>query len=120
MKLFKACTWKNKGRNELVLNNVMIAGNFFDKLFGLIFKKRLKNGEGLLIENCRSIHTFGMRYRIDAVYLNGDNMVLAIFQDIKPFRVTPLIKNASKVLEVRSKTIKHASLKVNDLVLFVN
>lgn len=103
---------------EVVANNVVIVNTFFKKLSGLIFRKKLKDKEGLVIEGCRSIHTLGMRYNIDVVFLDNQNRVIAIFQNMKPFRVTPFLKNASKVVELRSGTIKNTSLKVGDLVDF--
>ena len=107
-----------KTSKELIAAEVIEANTFFDKLFGLITRRRLRDREGFLIENCNGIHTFWMRYSIDAVFLNKNNMVLAIYYNIKPFRATPFIKNACFVLELKSGTIEKTSLKAGDLLNF--
>jgi uncharacterized membrane protein (UPF0127 family) len=103
---------------EVIATNVVEADGFFGKLSGLITRKKLKDSEGFLIKNCNSIHTIGMRYSIDAVFLDEKNYVLKIYCNIKPFRVTPFIKDAFYVLETAAGTIKKTSLKEKDLVYF--
>jgi len=109
---------RDKTKRELIASEVVEAKNFFEKLFGLIIKKKLKDNQGFLIKNCNSIHTFWMRYSIDAVFLNEENLVLSIFHKIKPFRVTPFIKNACCVLELLPGTAEKILLREGDLVIF--
>jgi len=104
--------------NELIAAEVIEADTFFDKLFGLITRRKLKYSEGFLIENCNGIHTFWMRYNIDIVFLDRKKRVLAIYYSIKPFRVTPFVRNAFFVLELKSGTIEKTSLKPGDLISF--
>lgn len=110
--------FSDPGEKELIIAEVMEAAGFFSKLFGLITRKKLKDNQGFLIKNCNSIHTVGMRYRIDAVFLDRNNRVLKIYYNIKPFRVTPFIKDAFFVLETRAGTIKRTSLKAADSINF--
>jgi len=109
----------NPGRKiEVIAATIIKADNFLGKLFGLIIRKKLKGREGFLIENCSSIHTFWMRYSIDIVFLDKKNSVLAIYNNFKPFRVTPFVKDACSVLELRSGDVIKTSLKVGDSVNF--
>jgi len=103
---------------ELIAAEVIKANNFFSKSFGLTVRKKLNDKEGFLIENCSSIHTFWMRYSIDVIFLDKKNSVLAIYNNFKPFRVTPFIRNAYYALELKPGTIEKASLEVGDLVQF--
>lgn len=118
MRAVKITSSKSRVIREIIANNVIVANGFFGRLSGLILRKKLKDRQGLLIENCRSIHTIGMRYNIDTVFLNKNNEVIAVFQNVKPFRITPFIESASKVLELKSGTIKNTSLKVGDIIYF--
>lgn len=118
MKIYKVIKTDNDANLVLISDKIKIAEGFFNRLFGLIFKKQLSNGEGLLFENCNSIHTMGMRYCIDAAFLSKSNEVIAIFCNLKPFRFTPFIKGALKVLEFKSGFIKSASLQVGDKLNF--
>jgi hypothetical protein len=106
------------GEKELIVSEIIEAKSFFSKLSGLILTKKLNDSEGFLIKNCSSIHTIGMRYSIDAVFLDRENRVLKIYHNLKPFRVTTFIKGAFYVLETIAGTIKKTSLKEKDLVYF--
>ncbi|EQC51248.1 hypothetical protein M901_1095 [Bacteriovorax sp. DB6_IX] len=70
-----------------------------------MFKKEMKNYDGLLIRPCNSIHTFFMRFSIDAVFLNKDFKVIRIYRDLKPWRMTTIIWKANQVLELRAGTL---------------
>jgi uncharacterized membrane protein (UPF0127 family) len=113
-----SCNKSNNTNLVLISDKIKIAEGFFSKLFGLIFKKVLSDSEGLLFENCNSIHTLGMKYCIDAAFLNKSNEVIAIFCSLKPFRFTSFIKDASKVLELKSGFTKSIHLKVGDKLYF--
>ena len=80
--------------------NVKIARSFLERAKGLIGVERLAPGEGLLIERCNCIHTFFMRFAIDATFLDRDGNVVKVVRGIKPWR--PFIWGgwrARKVLE---------------------
>jgi uncharacterized membrane protein (UPF0127 family) len=93
-------------QSKILLNKVYVADSFFPKFAGLIFRKRLKTDEGLLICSCNSVHTFWMRYPIDAIFLDDKFKVVYMIENIKPFSVTPFIKDSKYVLELLSLTAK--------------
>jgi len=115
-------TQKNGSKEEkaLLFDKVSIAKSFFKKLAGLVFSRPLDFSEGLLIENCNSIHTFWMRFAIDAVFINRDNTVIYLKENLKPFRLCPIIREAVSVLELKSGAIRQKSLKKNDVLFFSN
>ncbi len=120
MKAFRI-TGKNtpeRKNKEMIADPVVKAQSFLDKLFGLIIKKKLITKEGFLLYNCNSIHTFWMRYSIDVIFLDTDGEVLAIFSGLKPFRVTPFIKNASHALEMISGSVDENFLGTGDIIQF--
>ena len=57
------------------------------RLLGLIGLRELGTGKGLLLPRCRSVHTFGMRFAIDLVWLGADDRVLRIDHCVAPRRV---------------------------------
>lgn len=63
------------------------ARSFVARLFGLLGRRPLAAGEGLLLEPCSSVHTFGMRYPIDVVMLDGENRVLSTRSALAPARL---------------------------------
>ena len=64
---------------------IKIANSFKDKLIGLMFKKNINYG--LLIPDCKSIHTFNMRENIDVILLDSNFMVLMINRNVKKNKI---------------------------------
>ena len=78
---------------------VKIAKGFFERMIGLLGKKSMSKDEVLVIENCKSVHTFFMRFPIDIVFIDRDSKVVNIFQNVKPFRLIFGRDGAYSVLE---------------------
>jgi uncharacterized membrane protein (UPF0127 family) len=104
------------GSDFLLSGNIKTADSFSGKLFGLVFMAPLKECEGLLIDNCSSIHTFWMRYPIDVLFLDHDYRVVRFFEDLKPFRVTPFIKGAVMTVELKSGSVKACMIRNGDIL----
>jgi uncharacterized protein len=108
------------GKNIFLFDKVTIAKSFFKKLAGLIFSRPLNPNEGLLIENCNSIHTFWMRFAIDAVFIDRNNVIVHLIENLKPFRLGPIIREAVSVLELKSGVVKQKGIKKYDTLFFSN
>ena len=96
---------------------IIVANNFKDKLLGLMNKKNINYG--LLIKNCKSIHTFFMLENIDVLLLDQDNRILMINRNIAPNKIL-IFKNKKRtnILELPSNS--SLNLKVNDIIDFNN
>lgn len=57
------------------------------RLRGLLARRTLEPGEGLLLRPCGSIHTFFLRFPVDVVFCDSDLRVLAVSADVRPWRV---------------------------------
>jgi uncharacterized membrane protein (UPF0127 family) len=55
-----------------------------------------------------------MRYKIDVVFLNKNSEIIKIYESLKQFRMTPVIKNADCVIEFPESTINSFLLKTGD------
>jgi uncharacterized membrane protein (UPF0127 family) len=73
------------------------ARSFRARLLGLAFLDGLDGGEALLVRGCRSIHTFGMRFAIDVVFVDGEMRVLKIARDVRPRRVVSCRRAAAAI-----------------------
>ena len=83
---------------------------------GLLGRNFLDDGEGLLIRPCKGIHTFGMKFPIDAIFLDRDKRVVAAISNFKPNRMTRTYLRASSVIELPAGTIdKTATLPGDQL-----
>ena len=75
-----------------------VAHSRFNRLRGLAFRRR-PPAEPLLIPRCRSVHTFGMRFALDLVWLDGEGRTVRVDRGVRPGRVRSC-KGAEAVLEV--------------------
>ena len=71
------------------------------RLLGLAFRRHPPDGWALLFPRCRSVHTFGMRFAIDVVFLDSGGHVVRIATGVSPGRVV-LCRGAAAAVEVRA------------------
>ena len=98
-----------------LVSRVRIAESFWARFKGLLGYS-LGDDEGLYITSCRSVHTIGMSYAIDVVFLDAAGKVLALYHGLKPWRVTRWIRGACAVLELPEGTLKKRGLCVGQTV----
>ena len=95
--------------NELLLaDQVKSADTFFQRFMGLMGKKCLGGGQGMLFKNCSSVHCFFMHFPIDVVYLTQDMKVLYV-ETIKPWHIGSFVKKAKHVLELPAGSVQGLS-----------
>jgi uncharacterized membrane protein (UPF0127 family) len=100
-------------KEEVVLSKVDVADTFFTRLRGLLGRK-LNSSQGLVLKPCKSVHTIGMGYPIDICFINQENRVCYLRNNMQPNRLTPLIKNAVFVIEAAAGTFQQAGLAMGD------
>jgi uncharacterized membrane protein (UPF0127 family) len=76
----------NLTRGTVLAERGAIARSFQDRLKGLLLTKELPWGQALVIRPCNSIHTIGMSYNIDVLFINSRNQVVKMAADVKPYR----------------------------------
>ena len=91
--------------------------NMLERACGLLKLPRLNKGQGLLINQCSSIHTFGMRYALDIVYLDRHYKVIKLIEAIKPRRMSICLR-ARHTLELLSGEIKRLAITPNMTLMF--
>ena len=79
--------------------HIRIAGGFLQRARGLLLRPPLRANEALLIPGCASVHTFGMRYAIDVVFLDPLGRVLHVAGSLRPWRIASQ-PGAAAVLEL--------------------
>lgn len=84
---------------KLVSSQCLWAQSSWSRMVGLLNHSSLEEEEALLIEPCKQVHTFFMRFPIDIAFLDKDDVVLAV-SSLHPWRMSRLYWKASKVLEL--------------------
>lgn len=69
------------------VDRVRVATSLYDRMRGLLGCSGLPAGAGLLIEHCGSIHTVGMRFPIDVVFIDRHWRVCRVYRNIRPGRL---------------------------------
>ncbi len=98
----------------MVASQARFARSFVARLVGLLGRHGLGPGEALIFERCGSIHTIGMRFAIDAIFVDRAWNVVALLRALGPWRLIPPIRKAWAVLEVREDTVAGCGLKIGD------
>lgn len=106
----------NSTQNNLIADNVKMAQTFVNRALGLILKSSLKEGEGLVIKPCCSIHTFFMKFAIDVIFVNKKNEVIALYKNVKPWRILPIHLASRYVIELPSGTITAKNITEHDII----
>ena len=89
----------NSTKNTVVCDRAHFANSVFKRMIGLLNRRAFAEGEGLLIDRCYCIHTVGMRFSIDVLFLDKELRVMRAVQALPPFR-TCIVKRAVYVLEL--------------------
>jgi uncharacterized protein len=80
---------------------VPLATTRLSRLLGLALLSRERAGPGLLIPRCRSVHTLGMLFHLDLLFLDSGGRVIELRRDVPPGRVIRC-REAAAVLELPS------------------
>lgn len=94
----------------------MVADSFWGRLRGLLGKKKLDCGEGMLLKPCRQIHTWFMSFPIDVLFLDEKGRIVDLLPTLAPWRISPFVKGCHQVLELPAGTIEKFSLKKGERV----
>ena len=82
-----------------------VAETFAERAKGLMGRRGLESGTGMLITKCNCIHTFFMRFPIDATFLDKNDRVVKVVRNIRPWRLFVWGGwRAKKVLETKSNS----------------
>ena len=85
-------------RREVAGREVPVAVGLRSRLLGLAYLDRSEAGPGLLIPRCSSVHTFGMRFALDLVFLDEQGAPVAVRLGVAPRRFASC-RGAAAVLE---------------------
>jgi uncharacterized protein len=91
-----------------------VARSFFTRLRGLLGTSSLDADSGLWLEPCSSIHMFGMKYAIDAVFVDRKNKVVGLVENIQPGALSKNYKGARSCLELVPGCIQRSGTALGD------
>jgi uncharacterized membrane protein (UPF0127 family) len=106
----------NLTRDSVLAERAAVAETPATRQRGLLGTYSLADGYGLLIMPCRQVHTFGMRYAIDIVFVDEAWNVKRVVHEMKPGRISALVMKARAVLELPAGKALETGTKVGDML----
>ncbi|HEY5997648.1 MAG TPA: DUF192 domain-containing protein [Candidatus Deferrimicrobiaceae bacterium] len=108
----------NQTRNVLLADRARSATGFFRRLKGLLGTRSLHPGDALWISPCDSVHTLGMRYALDVLFVDGSGVVVGCCPGLRPFRFSPRYRKSCGVLELPAGTLSRTGTVPGDQLRF--
>lgn len=100
----------------IVCERCVLADSALRRMRGLLGRKSLDSGHGILIRPAPAIHTWFMRFAIDAVFLDRESRVLRVAEHLKPWRLAGC-RGASAVVELPAGECERIGLAAGDVVV---
>jgi uncharacterized membrane protein (UPF0127 family) len=107
----------NQTRECFLSLGVTPADTTFGRLKGLIGRLKLRVDEGLWVVPSCGIHTFGVLFPLDLIYLDESHKVIHLIEHFPSFRIAPLRTQATSVLELPTHTIYSSQTQPGDKLL---
>ena len=105
----------NRTRGRVIAGRVRVADTPWSRAVGLLGRSSMEAGEGLWIKPCPMIHTFFMRFAIDAVFLDKGLRVVGVREGLAPWRFSPWFHGAAGVLELAGGSLRGGALAGDEL-----
>ena len=107
----------NIARQAFINLGVAVADTTLARLRGLIGRMRLRSDEALWVVPSRGIHTFGVLFPIDVVYLDAELRVIDIVENLRPLRIAPIRWKCASVLQLPAGTVGESGTRIGDRLL---
>lgn len=102
-----------------IASRVESALTFSRRLIGLMGRSIILDDQGLYFPGCQSIHTFGMKFAIDVVFLDKEMKITKIVSRLNPNRVAFAPFSTRDTLELASGVLKNHDLNVGDEIALI-
>ena len=108
----------NKTRQTFVATEVTVADSYVRRLVGLLGKTKrwAQNGKALWIVPSQGVHTIGMLFPIDLIYLSKEKQVIHVEEFVRPFRISKVSLKTRSVIELPPHTIYRTGTQVGDQI----
>ena len=108
----------NQTRQAYLATSLAVADTHWTRLHGLLGMAAddFRNGYGLWIVPCHGVHTLGMGFPIDVVYLDPEMTVIHVQNQLQPWRFAPVRAQAASVLELPCHTAAGTGTVVGDKI----
>jgi uncharacterized membrane protein (UPF0127 family) len=97
---------------------ILLADRWWTRLRGLIGRKDLQRGEGLILRPCRAVHMAWMSFPLDVAFLDGRGTVVASYAALAPGGHTRWHTDAVDALELPAGTLAATGTLHGDTIVY--
>jgi len=105
----------NDRTRSAVALEVDVAATRATRRRGLLGRESLGATEGLLLTPCKAVHTVGMRFPIDLIFIDRDGRAVRIVRALAPWRIA-MSTRAKAVIELAAGTAAAADIQIGDML----
>ena len=114
----KVFSVRNVTRGTTLATQARLASSYSARFFGLMGRKRVADGGGLLLTKTASIHSFFMRFRFDAVFIDRENRVTKIVPAMRQWWIAFGGRGAKDVIELPAGVAAQTGTQPGDVLAF--
>jgi uncharacterized protein len=108
----------NRSKQTMLASEVALADTSWTRMKGLLGKRSedFPTGKGLWITPSQGVHTIGMKFPIDVVYLDSKHRVIHVCHSLNPFRFAAVKLRCRSVVELPAGTLAQTQTSVGDVL----
>ena len=99
-----------EGTGRVVIAHLEIAKSLWKQTVGLLGRRQMPRDSALWLEPCNCVHTWGMKFAIDVVFLDASGTVLRALPNVRPWRVCWPVRRARVVVEMPTGEIERRNI----------
>ena len=108
----------NRSKQTVLASEAELADTSWTRMRGLLGRRpdEFTSGKGLWIVPSQGVHTVGMSFPIDVLYLDSRRRVIHVCRQLAPFRIAALKMRARSVVELPAGTLAQTLTEVGDVL----
>lgn len=110
----QSVTIRNASKDEWLADRVMLANTWWTRLRGMMGRPEPDDRSGMLLDPCRSVHMYWMKYPLDVAFLAPDGRVVATYHGLAPSRRSKWHADADRALELQAGRLTATRTEVGD------
>jgi uncharacterized membrane protein (UPF0127 family) len=103
--------------DRVVVENLIIAKSILSRMIGLLGRAGLESGSAMLLKPCSSIHTVGMKFALDLIFLDKDNCIVRTVAGVGANRFVLGGRGAKSVVEIEAGQVDVCGLSLGEQCL---
>ena len=109
----------SKENGEIISSKGEIADTLCTRIVGLLGRKGLDSEQALILTRCKQVHMFFMKFSIDVLFCSSAGEVLAVEENLKPWRASKFVRRSSFVIELPEGKIKEKKIRVGEKIAII-